>query len=323
VAGVDEPDVGGRGFLWDAALAAGVTVRNYGFFIDDSRYGFLFGNPRGIAPLAHPFEAGVQVAFATRPSLFPITDPYFRGFDLNVADFWRVQEWEREFDDYEALGALPGLELVRLPHDHLGSFLTALDGVSTPDTQLADHDYALGRLVERLSRSPFWEETVVIALEDDAQNGSDHVDAHRSFLLVAGGHVRRRAKVSTVYTTPSVLRTIELLLGLSPLGQADAFAQPMTDVFSVEPDDAPFVARVPAVLRSTVLPLPAAKPGEVAALPRGTAASWALLTRGFDFSHADAAPAARMNRVLFCELVDSAGCASEAFAMPVCSSDGP
>ena len=323
VAGVDEPDVGGRGFLWDAALAAGVTVRNYGFFVDDSRYGFLFGNPRGIPPLARPFEAGLQVAFATRPSLLPITDPYFRGFDLNVADFWRVLEWEREFYRYEAGGDLPGLELVRLPHDHLGSFMTALDGVSTPDTQLADHDYSLGRLVERLSQSPFWEETVVIALEDDAQNGSDHVDAHRSFVLVAGGHVRRRVKVSTVYTTPSVLRTIELLLGLAPLGQADAFAQPMTDVFSIEADDTPFVARVPAVLRSTGLPLPAAKPGEVAALPRGTAASWALLTRGFDFSRADAAPAARMNRVLFCELVDGAGCASEPARVSVCSaSDG-
>ncbi|HXQ94398.1 MAG TPA: hypothetical protein VN864_04425, partial [Thermoplasmata archaeon] len=119
VAGVDEPDVGGRGFLWDAALAAGVSVRNYGFFIDDSRYGFLFGNPRGIPPLARPFEAGVPVAFATRPSLLPITDPYFRGFDLNVADVWRVLEWEREFDRYVASGELPGLELVRLPHDHL------------------------------------------------------------------------------------------------------------------------------------------------------------------------------------------------------------
>jgi YVTN family beta-propeller protein len=321
VAGVDEPDVGGRGFLWDAALAAGVTVRNYGFFTDDSRYGFPVGDPTGIPPLARPFEAGVQVAFATRPSLLPVTDPYFRGFDMNLADYWRVLEWERELAEYESAGELPGLELVRLPHDHLGKFMSALDGVSTPDTQLADHDYAIGRLVERVSHSRFWDETVIIALEDDAQNGSDHVDAHRSLILVAGGHVRRRAKVSTVYATPSVLRTIELLLGLSPLGQEDAFAEPMSDLFSVEPDDTPYVARVPAVLRTTSLPLPSPRPGEVAALPRGTPAGWALLTEGLDFSHPDAAPAGRLNRVLFCELVDGAGCASEAPPDPVCSTE--
>src|ERR1700722_10505849 len=151
---------------------------------------------------------------------------------MSRADYWRVLEWERELAQYESAGELPGLELVRLPHDHLGKFMSALDGVSTPDTQLADHDYAIGRLVERVSHSRFWEETVIIALEDDAQNGSDHVDAHRSLLLVAGGHVRRQARISTVYATPSVLKTIELLLGLAPLGQEDAFAAPMSDLFS-------------------------------------------------------------------------------------------
>jgi DNA-binding beta-propeller fold protein YncE len=309
VGSVDEPEVGGRGYLWDVALEAGVRVRNYGFFIDDFRYGQP-DDPFGIPPLAHPFEAGIKVAFATRPALLPVTDAYFRGFDMNVADFWRVDEWEREFDVYVRGGDLPGLELVRLPHDHLGSFLSALDGVSTPDTQIADHDYALGRLVERVSRSPFWEDTVIVAIEDDAQNGSDHVDAHRSLALFAGGHVRRGARVSTVYTTPSLLKTIELLLDTPPLGQTDAFAEPMSDVFSVEPDDAPFQAIVPPVLRSTRLPLPPPKAGEVATSPRGSPQSWALLTRGFDFSHADAAPAEAMNRVLFCELVDSTGCSS-------------
>jgi DNA-binding beta-propeller fold protein YncE len=316
---VDEPDVGGRGLLWDVAMAAGVRVRNYGFFIDDFRYGAP-NDPFNIPPLARPYESGVKVAFATRPSLLPVTDPYFRGFDMNVADYWRIEEWEREFDGYVRDGELPGLELVRLPHDHLGAFLSALDGVSTPDAQIADHDYALGRLVERVSKSPFWEETVVIAIEDDAQNGSDHVDAHRSFALFAGGHVRRGARVSTVYTTPSLLKTIELLLGLPALGQADAFAQPMTDVFSALADDTPYEGIVPAVLRSSQLPLPPPKTGEVAMAPRGSRESWALLTQGFDFSHADAAPAERMNRVLFCELVDSAGCASEA-PIAACTSE--
>jgi YVTN family beta-propeller protein len=320
VGGVDEPDVGGRGFLWDGAIAAGLSVRNYGFFIDDVRYGSP-SNPANIPPLAHPFESGVKVAFATRPSLLPVTDPYFRGFDMNFADYWRISEWEREFDRYVRDGELPALELVRLPHDHLGAFLSALDGVSTPDTQIADQDYAVGRLVERVSKSPFWEDTVIVAIEDDAQNGSDHVDAHRSFALFAGGHVRRGAKVSTVYTTPSLLKTLELLLGLPPLGQTDAFAEPMTDLFSLEPNDTPFEAIVPAVLRSTHLPLPPPKTGEVAQLARGSPESWALLTQGFDFSHADAAPADRLNRILFCELVDGAGCTSEA-PIAACMSEG-
>jgi DNA-binding beta-propeller fold protein YncE len=311
VGGVDEPELGGRGLLWDVAIAAGVAVRNYGFYLDDSRYGRP-SDPAGIPPLARPYEAGVRVAYATRPSLQPITDPYFRGFDMAVADYWRFDEWEREFSLYVREGELPGLELVRLPHDHLGAFQSALDGVNTPDTQVADHDYALGRLVERVSESPFWEDTVIVAIEDDAQNGSDHVDAHRSLALFAGGHVRRRARVSTVYTTPSLLKTIELLLGLPPLGQDDAFAQPMADVFSVEADDTPFEARVPAVLRSTTLPLPAMTAGEVSAFPRGTAETWALLTAGMDFSRADAASPARLNRALVCELVDGAGCASGA-----------
>jgi DNA-binding beta-propeller fold protein YncE len=319
VGAVDEPDVGGRGFLWDAALAAGIKVRNYGFFLDDVRYSAP-GDPLAIPPLAHPFDTGVQVAFATRPSLVRVTDPYFRGFDMNFADYWRFEEWEREFEGYQREGDLPGLELVRLPHDHLGSFLSALDGLSTPDTQQADHDYALGRLVERVSKSRFWDETVIVAVEDDAQNGSDHVDAHRSLALFAGGHVRRRAKVSTVYTTPSLLRTLELLLGLPPLGQADGFAQPMTDVFSIEADDTPFEAKVPNVLRSTRLPLPAPKAGEFAVAPRGTPGSWALLTQGFDFSRADAVPSERFNRVLFCELVDAAGCTSEA-PIAACASE--
>jgi hypothetical protein len=225
---------------------------------------------------------------------------------MRFADVRREAEWEREMDGYEKSGKLPSLEIVRLPHDHLGAFDAALDGVNTPDTQMADKDYALGRLVERLSRSKFWEETVVVALEDDAQNGSDHVDAHRSFVFFAGGHVKRHTKISTAYSTPSVLRTIELLLGIGPLGQADAFAPPMDDVFDARADLTPFVAQVPAVLRSTKLPLPAAV-GAAPAKPRGDAALWARLTKGQDFSRPDALDPERLNRALACGLLGQ-GC---------------
>jgi YVTN family beta-propeller protein len=318
VGAIDGPDVGGRGFLWDVALAAGRTVRNYGVFCEDYRYGLPGDDPARVPPIAMPWESKTRVAFPTARALTERTDPYFRGFDMTFADFWREKEWEREFDEFVAKGELPSLELVRLPHDHLGTFDGAEDGLSTPDHQIADHDYALGRLVEKVSRSPFWESTVIVMVEDDAQNGADHVDAHRSFVLFAGGHVKRGgAVVSTPYATPSVLRTIGLLLGLPPLGQQDAFARPFEDAFAVTVDARPVPAIVPAVLRSSRLPLPPLAPGETldpkAARARGDAASWALATRGMDFRHEDTLPTELWNRQLACGLgVLAAGCASEA-----------
>jgi YVTN family beta-propeller protein len=285
-------------FLWDAALSAGKSVRAYGVFCDLERYGLAESDPARIPLLHMPFETRTRVAFPTRSSLMAVEDPYFRGFDMRFADAWREAEYERELAGFVASGELPALSLVRLPRDHLGAFADAADGVDTPDTQMADHDWAVGKLVEALSRTRFWESTVVFVVEDDAQNGSDHVDSHRTIALVAGGHVKRHAVVHTPYTTTSMLRTIELLLGLSPLSQHDAEAEPMTDVLDASADLTPFVASVPPVLRSTKLPLPPALPGEHATLPRRDAAWWAAATAGFDFDDTDAAPADAMNRVL-------------------------
>jgi DNA-binding beta-propeller fold protein YncE len=306
--------------LWDAALAAGRSARTYGVFCDLTRYGLPDGDRARIPPLHMPAESQTRVAFPTRVSLAGIEDPYFRGFDMRFPDTWRLAEWRRELDGYVAAGEMPALSIVRLPHDHLGSFADAIDGVDTPDTQMADHDWAVGSLVEALSRTPFWESTVVAVVEDDAQNGSDHVNAHRTVALLAGPHVRRGAVVHTPYTTPGLLRTIELLLGLAPLGQHDAEAPAMEDALTEEADLTPYVAVVPDVLRSTKLPLPPPRPGEKAALPRHDAAWWAAATAGFDFDETDAAPAAAMNRALYCGLVDDRGCATRA---PVMASVSP
>jgi YVTN family beta-propeller protein len=314
VGAVDGPDEGGTGFLWDAALAKKLDVRNYGFFCDDTRYGLPHDDAAYVGPSRDAFATKTRVSFPTRASLHERTDPYFRCFDQRVADFWREKEWAREFDAYVKSGKLPALELVRLPHDHLGGFDSAEDGVNTPDTQIADNDYALGALVEKVSRSPFWKDTVIIALEDDAQNGSDHVDSHRSFVLLAGGHVKRGLKVSTPYATPSVLRTIELLLGLAPLGQSDAFALPMAELFDERVDATPYTAEIPTVLRGTQLPLPSPTVGiaEVGQRPRGDAPFWAALTRGQDFSKADALDAVRFNQALVCGLLGGDDCLSRA-----------
>jgi YVTN family beta-propeller protein len=310
VGAVDGPAEGGRGALWDVALTAGRTFRNYGCFVDGMRYGLPDTDPARVLPLRAPAATRTRVAFPTRDALQATTDPYYRGFDMDFADYWRVEEWAREFRGYVERGDLPSLEMVRLPHDHLGSFDTAGDGLNTPDAQIADHDLALGRLVETLSRSPYWESTVVVALEDDAQNGSDHVDAHRSILFVAGGHVARRAKLSTPFTTVSVLRTIEILLDLPPLGQQDAVAPPLEAAFRLEPDLTPFVAKVPSVLRSSSLPLPPPGAGERASAPRGDRASWANATKGLDFTREDALPTARWNRIVACGLDVPAACES-------------
>ncbi len=125
------------GRIWDAVLRAGMTVRNYGFLIDLSRY---FGVPPAIPLDPHPFTDGVIQAYSTNPSLIPVTDPYFRSFDNNYPDYWREQEWEREFGQYIGGGNLPTLSLVRLMHDHMGSFGTAIAGVNFPEAQQADND---------------------------------------------------------------------------------------------------------------------------------------------------------------------------------------
>ena len=186
----------GTGYLWDAALRNGLTVRNYGFYVTN------LGSSNAMTPevLANPFAAGVKQVVAAKQSLAPQTDVYFRGYDLNNADFYLFKEWEREFDQYAASGKLPNLSLVRLPHDHFGDFGTAKFGVNTVETQMADNDYAVGLLVEKVARSRFKDNTLVFVIEDDAQNGADHVDAHRSVAYVVGPYVKQGAVVSA--TTP-------------------------------------------------------------------------------------------------------------------------
>jgi DNA-binding beta-propeller fold protein YncE len=282
----------GTGYLWSAALRKGLSVRNYGFFGDDTHY-----DPErpGYLPPSHQAFADRALQFvANEEELRERSDPFFRTFDMRFADFWNLREWQRELDGFAARGDLPALSLVRLAHDHFGSFGEALDGVDTPDTQMADNDYALGLLVDALARSPFAKDTVVLALEDDAQDGPDHVDAHRSFLIAAGAHVRQGARVSSPHTTVEVIRTIEALLGLDPMSLLDARASPIGELFDTADRPWTYAARVPAVLRSTELPLPAGPVEQ----PRGTRTAWERATSGMNFSTADALDSAAFNAVL-------------------------
>ena len=194
VAAPDGPeDESGAGYLWDGALRSGLSIRNYGFFIDLSHYNNIPGDTPPIPMLRDPAASGTRVATATKANLQQVTDPYFRGFDQRFPDYWRFKEWEREFDEYVAHENLPSLELVRLPHDHLGLFDEAVDGVNTVETEIADNDYAVGLLVEKIAHSKYAKDTLIFVIEDDAQNGPDHVDAHRSLALIAGPYVKQHA----------------------------------------------------------------------------------------------------------------------------------
>jgi YVTN family beta-propeller protein len=304
VAAPDGPeDAVGAGYLWDSALNAGLKVRNYGFFLDLDRYS---APDKSIAliPLLHdPAASTTRVAFPSSPRLHEVTDPYFRGFDQRFADYWRFKEWEREFDDYVKDNNLPSLELVRLVHDHFGDFAKAADGVNTVETEMADNDYALGLLVEKVAKSKYGKDTLIFVIEDDAQNGPDHVDAHRSIAFVVGPYVKQGAVVSRRFNTVSMLRTIEDILGIKHLGLNDAVQSPMTEIFSRTQLQWSYTTRIPAVLRTTQIPLPPDSdpaPGALAgSAPRHDAEYWERQTQGFDFSAEDKLDSAKFNQVLW------------------------
>jgi 6-phosphogluconolactonase (cycloisomerase 2 family) len=279
-----------KGYLWNAALRAGLTVRNYGFFVQNS-------------PTSHrtPFASGVPQAAAIDPDLVDKTDIYFRGYDTAYPEFYREVEWEREFDQFVASGKLPALSLVRFGTDHTGSFKTALDGVNTPELQVAANDYAIGKLVEAVARSRYSADTLIFVVEDDCQDGPDHVDEHRSIAFVAGPYVKQGAVVSTRYSTVNMLRTIEDVLGMDHLSINDHNQGPMTEVFDTTRGNWTFTATIPPMLRSSKLPLVPAS-GVAATIkvkPRNDVRYWVAATRGFDFSKEDLVDAEVYNRVLW------------------------
>ena len=287
----------GTGYLWDAALRAGLTIRNYGFFV---------GNIPGAAVVESPFKAGIKQAIALKQALKPHTDEYFRGYDQNNADYYLFKEWEREFDGFVNKKQLPNLSFVRFPHDHFGNFSTAKFGVNTVETQMADNDYATGLLVEKVANSPFKHNTLIFIIEDDAQNGGDHVDAHRSIGYIVGPYVKQGALVSTHYTTVSMVRTIEEVLGLPPLGINDGLTAPMADLFDRKQSSWNYQAVVPSILYSTQLPLPQKSQANIAKaptpcldMPKREAAYWAAAMEGQNFAVEDKLDSDAFNRAIW------------------------
>ncbi|MBI0475038.1 hypothetical protein D9601_06650 [Sphingomonas sp. MA1305] len=301
----DDDDKPGQGFLWDAAIRAGLSVRNYGFS-DASIYDT--GEPGAVPVIREPWTTHRRIYTPGDRLLASRSDPYFRGFDQKLADFWRVREWQREFDAADAAGTLPALTLLRLSHDHFGDFDSAIDGVNTVETQMADNDYALGLVVERIAHSRAAGSTLIFVIEDDAQNGADHVDARRSIAYVVGPYVRQQALVSTRYTTVNVLRTIEAVLGLKPLGLNDGLAMPMADLFDPAQADWTYRAEAADVLHTTQLPIPADRfaPRVAATVgcPGRNADWWTAAMRGQNFRTEDHLDTAAFNAALWRGLGD-------------------
>ena len=243
------------GYIWDYCKRSGVSYRTYGEFADDYK------------PNIKSLEGHYCVK---APS-----------FDLSIKDITREQIWAHDFDSLLAINAVPHFNTVRISNDHTSG---QHRGAITPTAAVADNDQGIGLFLEHLSKSPIWKESVVFILEDDAQNGPDHVDAHRSPVFVAGGYVKRNAVVHSMYSTSGVLRTIELILGLPPMSQYDAAALPLFDCFSSKPDLTPYVN----------------KPAQVDLEQRNVAVNESSKrSQSFDLAKEDAVPDLILNEVIW------------------------
>jgi YVTN family beta-propeller protein len=207
-------------YLWDSLDHAGVSYRNFGFW----RF--------GTGPVA-----------PTAPNLAAHTEPSYPGYDLSITDQTRLDAYTKAFQGFAASGSMPRMQFVRLPQDHTRG---TTPGAPTPKAMIADNDLAVGRLVDLVSHSRFWKDTAIFVVEDDAQAGPDHVDAHRTEALVVSPYTQHHAVDSTFYSTVSMLRTIELLVGVAPLTQFDAAAIPMLNTFRGKPNQRPYTAMIPS-----------------------------------------------------------------------------
>jgi hypothetical protein len=215
----DDVNAPASGYLWDLAVRKKISLRNYGEYAGNGE------------------DAGKEF-IGFRRALHDTTSPDYPPFDMSIADQTRADVWLREFKQYVERGSLPALEIVRLPNDHTEG---AAAGKPTPRAYMADNDLALGRIVDAVSHSPFWRDTAVFVVEDDAQSGPDHVDSHRSVLLMVSAW-NRGGLVHRFVNTTDVLATMEEILGLDSLSQFDHYGRPMRGLFAEQPDLTPYDA---------------------------------------------------------------------------------
>lgn len=250
------------GYIWDRCREAGVSYRSYGEFVD-------------------PGKKKSDPAIASVPALEGHYDPQFRPYDLDYPDVKRAERFIEELRGFEEKGEMPGFIVLRLPNDHT---FGQRRGKPTPTAMVAENDLALGMLVEAVSKSKFWKETAIFVVEDDAQNGSDHVDAHRTVALVISPFCKRHHVDSSMYSTSSMLRSMELILGLKPMSQFDAAARPMYASFQSQPDVSAYLHR----------------PARVDLEARNGQFGWGVeRSANLDFSREDAADDLLLNEIIW------------------------
>ena len=296
--GEDEDDAlsySPAGFLWDHAIARGITLRNYGEFCGP-KVRWSDAKRKAEPNFAACFRAwrdkGTDVVFASEamvPPLEPFTPTGYVGWNMSVPDQYRADFFLRELAEFEKKGEFPQLVLICLPQDHTSG---TSKHCPTPAACLADNDLAFGRIVEGLSHSRFWPDMLVIGLEDDPQAGWDHVSGYRTTCYVGSPYAKRGVTVSTLYNSTSVLRTIEQILGILPMNLFDASADPMFDCFTETPDLTPFVAL------SSLVPLDQMNPDSTA-IADPVLREDAEMSSTLNFAQVDRAPEDVLNRILW------------------------
>ncbi len=239
-AGDDALAYASSGFIWDHVLAAGLTFRNYGEMVQahidppDAAWSDIYAEYLS-------GERNISIRAATKVrGLEDYICPTFVGFPGTVQDVYRMSEFLKEFREFEKNGDLPNFTIMLLPNDHT---VGTRPGLPTPRATVADNDLALGQLVEAVSHSPFWPETAIFVVQDDPQNGLDHVDGRRTVAFCISPYTKRGEVISNHYNQNSMLRTIELILGLQPMNQLNMAANVMDACFMDDPDLTPYDCR--------------------------------------------------------------------------------
>ncbi|WP_051317003.1 bifunctional YncE family protein/alkaline phosphatase family protein [Ectobacillus panaciterrae] len=249
------------GFLWNNAARSGVSFRSYGEFVS--------------------YDKNTGKYVPTDSSMGNNYNPDFPGYNLDISDLTRFDVWAKEFQQYVDNGSLPQLQIVRMPNDHTYG---TRPGKLTPEAMVAQNDYAIGKLVDMVSHSPYWKNTAIFITEDDAQNGWDSIDAHRTTSLVISPYTQMGKVDNTQYDTTSMIRTMEMILGMKPMAQYDASAVPMINSFTDKPKFTPYKVEEPTY------PLDR-KNGETAPM--------AQESKQMDFSGADHADSEKLNKILW------------------------
>lgn len=296
--GIDENDAiaySPAGFLWDNAVAHGISLRNYGEFMMPKvrwRDPQKKGKPNYLACYRTWKGESDEVIFESSPSIEsirPFSPTQYVGWEMAVPDQYRADFILKELEQFEADGTFPQLVIICLPNDHTSG---TKPGSPTPASCMADNDLAFARIVEGLSRSKFWKQMAIFGIEDDPQNGWDHISGYRTTAYCVSPYARRGQVVSTQYNTTSLLRTMEQILGLPPMNQFDASATPMFDCFTDTRDDAPFEA-VP-----NKVPLDQMNP-DPKAIRNPILRDDAIQSATINFREIDKAPEDVLNRILW------------------------